>query len=206
MYYLTFDAEIADRFLPSICEIGIIAWQDGIMVSQYHTYVNPDCNVEEFFNERHGISDDFLSKAPFIQNVWIPIYDMLDGNLVFFYDPNRMIKTLSDTCTVNQLNLPDFRYASVSSISRRLWKGLDDYRIINVTEWMGLTHSHNSAIEDAKSVGLLINEAIKDAGCEDVEELFHAVGYAGGEVSRGRKLPYRAYMDKKNGGYKKRTA
>lgn len=206
MYYLTLDAELADRYLPSICDIGIVAWQDGVVVSEYHSYINPDCDIEEFFHDRHGLTEEFLSKAPYIQNVWIQIYDMLEGNLVFMYDANRVIKTFTEMCIVNQLNMPDITYASAMSLSRRTWKGLDDYRIINVTEWMGITHKHNSAIEDARSIGTIINEAVSDTGAEDIDDLFHITGFSGGKIKKGKKLPYRAIKDKRLGIYRRRTA
>ena len=73
MHFVTLDMELADRILPSICSITIIEWNDNNIVNIIDTYINPDCEVEEFFADRHGITNEMLKDAPTLPEKWIEI-------------------------------------------------------------------------------------------------------------------------------------
>lgn len=195
--FVTIDMELADRILSSFCSISILYWENGEIIKEFHTLINPDCEVEEFFKDRHGLTDEELSQAPTLPYVWKEIYDLLENKMVFAYDANRVMKTLINRAEVDVLNVPNFDYGNVQSIVKRTWKGLDDYRLQNITEKLNITKIHNDSYEDAKSLGKLIYKATEELELEKPEELFHQIGYAGGYIRNNKKYCYRAKKNKK---------
>jgi DNA polymerase-3 subunit epsilon len=199
--FVTMDIEIADRLLPSICSIAIIIWENGGIIDEYYSLINPDCEVEEFFYDRHGLKDNVLEKAPTLPEEWIKIYDMLDHKTVFCYDPNQVFRTLLHKAEIEQLNLPNINYGSVKSICKRTWKGLDDYSLKAMTEKLKITTNHYNAYDDAKSLGEIIYKASDSLDLNTPYDLFRAVGFAGGYIRNNKKIPYRAVKLKENGYY-----
>lgn len=198
MHFVTLDMELADRMLPSICSITIIEWKDNNIVNIIDTYINPDCEVEEFFADRHGITNEMLKDAPTLPEKWIEIYDALDHKMVFAHNANRTIKALKQRASVDLLKMPDLRFGDTASLARRTWPGLDSYRLQELTETLNITKFHNNSYEDAKSVAKIVNMASELFDADSPGELFRLSGYAGGIMRNQEKLSYRAVKDKKN--------
>lgn len=198
MHFVTLDMELADRMLPSICSITIIEWNDNNIVNIIDTYINPDCEVEEFFADRHGITNEMLKDAPTLPEKWIEIYDALDHKMVFAHNANRTIKALKQRASVDLLKMPDLRFGDTASLARRTWPGLDSYRLQELTETLNITKFHNNSYEDAKSVAKIVNMASELFDANSPGELFRLSGYAGGIMRNQEKLSYRAVKDKKN--------
>lgn len=198
MHFVTLDMELADRMLPSICSITIIEWNDNNIVNIIDTYINPDCEVEEFFADRHGITNEMLKDAPTLPEKWIEIYDALDHKMVFAHNANRTIKALKQRASVDLLKMPDLRFGDTASLARRTWPGLDSYRLQELTETLNITKFHNNSYEDAKSVAKIVNMASELFDADSPGELFRLSGYAGGIMRNQEKLSYRAVKDKKN--------
>lgn len=198
MHFVTLDMELADRMLPSICSITIIEWNDNSIVNIIDTYINPDCEVEEFFADRHGITNEMLKDAPTLPEKWIEIYDALDHKMVFAHNANRTIKALKQRASVDLLKMPDLRFGDTASLARRTWPGLDSYRLQELTETLNITKFHNNSYEDAKSVAKIVNMASELFDADSPGELFRLSGYAGGIMRNQEKLSYRAVKDKKN--------
>lgn len=198
MHFVTLDMELADRMLPSICSITIIEWNDNNIVNIIDTYINPDCEVEEFFADRHGITNEMLKDAPTLPEKWIEIYDALDHKMIFAHNANRTIKALKQRASVDLLKMPDLRFGDTASLARRTWPGLDSYRLQELTETLNITKFHNNSYEDAKSVAKIVNMASELFDADSPGELFRLSGYAGGIMRNQEKLSYRAVKDKKN--------
>lgn len=197
MHFFTLDMELADRMLPSICSITIIEWLDGKIINILDTYINPDCEVEPFFADRHGITDEMLKTAPTLPQKWIEIYDMLDGKMIFAHNANRTIKALKQRASVDLLKMPNLRFGCTCSLAKRTWPGLDDYRLPSLTEKLNITKFHNNSYEDAKSVAKIVEMSAELFDAESPGELFRLSGYAGGIVKNQEKISYRAIKDKK---------
>lgn len=194
--FVTMDFEIADRILPSICSIAIITWEDGQIIDTFHSLVDPDCEVEEFMGLKHGMDNTFLLDAPPITELWVPIFDRLEHKTVFCFNPNQAFRAMMHKAEIEQLNMPNLNYGSVQSICKRTWKGLDDYSLPSISEKLNITKIHNNALEDAITLGKIIYKASDEMELNNPYGLFKKIGFAGGKIRNGIKLPYRAVKSK----------
>lgn len=201
MRFLTMDMELGDRMLPTICSLTIVSWLDDKPNGCFHTLLNPESDIEEFFDNRHGFTNYDLNDMPNLRDKWIRIYDILSNKMVFIHNANEVVTALCKRAGIDFLNMPNFTFGDTTSIARRCFKGLEDYRLPNVTEKLQISNQHNNSYIDAHSVGILLNRAVKETQCEDYIELYKKVGYAGGKIINGHKQLYRAVKDKKEGIY-----
>lgn len=198
MEFLSMDIEIAHRALAAICSITILEWHDGKITSGFSTYLNPECDVEDFFQTRHGLTYEMLEQKPYLCEKWIEIYDFLEDKMVFAHSANDRIALLNRRTAADKLNMPNFQYGDTKSIARRTWPGLPDYSLPALVEYLGLGNKHYNSFEDAKNVGKIVLMAAELYDADTPEELFFKMGYAGGRIENKEKISYRSKKDKKN--------
>lgn len=192
MEFVSLDFEYADRLLPSICSISIIRWKDGVIEDEYRTLINPDCEIEEFFVKRHGITDAMVKDKPTLPQIWKTIYEKLDGMMVFAHKANVVITDLRVRAQADYLNMPDLVYGDTMSISKRVWKHFDKFDLPYLNERLALSVKTRDAYHDAIAVGKIVNMAIKERGKSNYIELFEEIGFAGGFILEQEKISYRA--------------
>lgn len=197
MRFVTLDMEIADRMLDSICSITLMEWDDGRLVNVFDTYISPDCEIEEFFADRHGITNEMLKDAPPLREKWVDIYDFMDGKMVFAHFANQTVKMLKRRAITDCLNMPNMRFGCTASIARRTWPGLDDYRLPALTEMLGISKKHYNSYEDARSIARIVEMAADIHESRTCGDLFRSIGYAGGVLVNQNKISYRAVKDRK---------
>lgn len=195
--FVTLDMEIADRMLDSICSITLMEWDNGKLVNVFDTYISPDCEIEEFFADRHGITNEMLDQAPTLREKWVEIYDFMDKKMIFAHFANQTIKMLKRRAITDCLNMPDIRFGCSASIARRTWPGLDDYRLPALTEKLGISKKHYNSYEDARSIARIVEMAAEIYGSRTCGDLFRSIGYAGGILVSQNKISYRAVKDRK---------
>lgn len=192
MEFTTLDMEFADVILPSICSISIIDWDDNGIKNIYSTLINPDCDIEDFLYQRHKITSDMVKDAPTIQEAWIDIYNRLENKVVFSHYANRNFKALSDLAAIKYLKMPHCIFACSASISRKLWPYFSSDKLPVISERLGVNYNHFNSLEDAKSVGFIVQRALEDTHSCSFEDLYSKVGFSGGYIENGEKKIYRA--------------
>lgn len=198
MEYLTLDIELADRILPSICSITIRNWEDGVNTNTFSTLINPDCEIEDFLTERHGITQEMVKNAPTLPEIWKEIYDLLENKLVFAHFANDVIQKLMLRASVDYLNLPNLKYGCTASIAKRTWREQNNYRLNVLSEALNITKIHNNSKEDSLTVGIIINKAMEIHNVTSIISLFEQIGFAGGQIKDNTKICYRAIKNKKD--------
>ena len=201
MEFLTLDMELADRILPSICSISIMQWENDKIKACFHTLLDPDCDIEAFFNDRHGLKNEDLINSPALRTKWVRIYDILENQTIFAHNANRTMQALAKRASIDYLNMPDCKFVDTASICRRCFPGLKDYRLPNVTEQLSITDIHNNSFVDAQSIGIILNRAIKEESVNDYYELFKKVGFVGGQFKDKTKMLFRPCRNKELGIY-----
>lgn len=199
MRFSTLDIEFADVILPSICSISIIDWDDSGITNQYSTYINPDCEIDEYFKDRHKITLEQTKTSPLIGEAWIDIFNHLENRIIFSHYANRNIRALKSLADINYLNMPPLIYCCSASISRKLWPYFKNDTLPEITERLGISTTHFNSLEDAKSVGYIVKKAMNDMEIDSLPELFDKIGFTGGIVKEGERYIYRAI--KKESGY-----
>lgn len=201
MEYTTLDMEWADVCLPSICSIAILDWKDGEVVSSYYHLVCPDCDYDERLSKRHGLTKEDTSSMPSVSEIWKEIYDHLDGKTVFVANACSRLRSLCRLADSQALRMPNMVYGDVLSLARRCWPWLPCRDLEQTAQRLQIVKKAHEARQDAWAIGRIVEQALAERGLADLDALFDQVGFAGGVVSNGLMIPYRA-GGKKQGHYK----
>lgn len=201
MKFMTMDMELADRILPSICSISIISWINTTPVNVFHTWLNPECEIEEFFADRHGMTNEDLKNMPTLREKWTRIYDIMEGQMIFAHNANAMFSALQKRAEIDLLNIPDFTFASTASIAKRCFPECPSTDLQTVAKTMHLASEFYDSYLDAHTISRILLKAIEKETVSHYTELFQKVGYVGGKFIDRKKILVRPVFDKEKGIY-----
>lgn len=147
--FFALDVETANEQYPSICQIGIVLVQDGILTKSWMTYVDP----ETYFTNDwlHGIDEDIVKGAP----TFVSAYEWM---LEILGDTPVVTHTTFDITAINQsvdrynLQPHNIRFIDSAKMARRadrrfLYSG---YNIKNLCEQYQIPYINaHDAVGDA---------------------------------------------------------
>lgn len=167
MNFVAVDVETANVDFSSICQIGIVRYDNGIMSEEWKTYVDP----EDFFSpiniSIHGIDEYTVQGASKLYELADKIYHYLDNNVVISH-------THFDRISINQafgkynLRCPEPIWLDSARVARRTWVKFawSGYGLANICKEIGYEYKSHDALEDAKAAAVVFLAAIKQTGLD----------------------------------------
>lgn len=196
MEYVTLNFEYADRTLPSFWSLSAVLWIDGVSKQQLSRLINPDCEIEPFFIERNpAIKSIDFTVAPYFEDIWPEFCDFIQERLVFCFQGAKDIAALLLRSKFDNLVFPNICYASVASISNRIWN-ISAPVYSKVTDYLNIETVPCDSLQDAMILGKIIFLAMEETLSVDVNDLFSKIGFAGGVVYNMQKYNYRVSKNK----------
>ena len=171
MTFHAIDVETANSNRDSICQIGVVHVQDGVIRDQWGTLVNPDDWFDPYNIGIHGITSGDVLSSP----MWVDIHEGLSKRL-----SNSVVVSHSsfDRVAVERVTekhgLPDIDayWLDSAMIVRRAWPeqfGQRGWGLANVARFLGLQFRHHDALEDARVAAEVVLHACEQKAI-DVDE------------------------------------
>ncbi len=154
--FIALDVENASEDYASICQIGIVAFDQGKVVGKWGTYVNPQMQFTNTWI--HGIDENTVKDAPLVPEAIQMLADHIQGKPVVHhthYDRAAVKKA----CLIHEIDNPLTYTLDSARILRRvnplfLTAG---YGLKNACLHYGIsTDGHHDAVFDAEMAGKLV--------------------------------------------------
>lgn len=142
---------------PRIMEVGFCFVEEGEIVEEWETLVNPKRPIPSYVRRLTGLNNAAVRKAPTWKEILPQVLEKLEGTILvahqarFDYDClNNEISRLTDH------RLPN-RYMCTVEMSRTLLPGSENYRLETLSQWLDLTHDNpHRAGSDARATAELL--------------------------------------------------
>jgi DNA polymerase III epsilon subunit-like protein len=82
MDFVAIDVETANADLASICQIGIAHFSNGVLASEWKSYIDPQDHFDEMNVSVHGIDASIVAGAPTFDGLVCTIKESLNGHVV----------------------------------------------------------------------------------------------------------------------------
>src|SRR5438105_3219692 len=82
MRFVAIDFETANACLSSICQIGVVTFDDSAHTDTWQTLINPDDYFDGMNVSIHGIDEDDVKDAPTFPEVYEKLCGLLTGQIV----------------------------------------------------------------------------------------------------------------------------
>jgi DNA polymerase-3 subunit epsilon len=164
MNFLALDVETANADMSSICQIGIVNFQDGKVVKEWGTYVNPKDYFDPFNTAIHGITEQTVKDAPLFPEVYSAIQKTITDCVIVTHMP---FDQTSLRRAAKKFNLPNISCTWLDSarVARRQWEQFrsQGYGLQNLANHFEIEYKAHDAVHDARAAGLVVVHAIKES-------------------------------------------
>jgi len=163
MNFLAIDVETANPDMASICQIGFVIYNDGKLVEEWKTFLDP----EDYFDINnvsiHGISESDVRKSPKFPDVYKFLKEKLEKYICICHTHFDWV-SLNQVCNKYELSTIENKWLDTAKVSRRCWSEFAQkgYGLKNVCNKLGFTFKHHDALEDAKASAFILLTAMKE--------------------------------------------
>ena len=162
------DVETANQAYSSICQIGIVHVQNGKIVDQWHTLVNPEVQFSQFNISVHGIEEDDVANSPTLPEVRDELDRRLHGSILISHTSfdRRAFDQAMARYDLEQLKV---KWLDSARISRNAWPkkyGQRGYSLKNIAKDLNINFQHHDALEDARAAAEIVLHACRVANTD----------------------------------------
>jgi len=165
MQFVAIDLETANPDLSSICQIGIVCFDNGSITATWQRLVNPEDYFDPWNVSIHGIAEDAVADAPTLPDIFCDLQKFLSDQTVVCHTAFDRVALSRAT---DKYGLPGIACTWLDSakVVRRAWPKFarSGYGLRNISETLGIVFEHHVAQEDARAAGEVILRAIADTG------------------------------------------
>ena len=165
--FVAIDLETANRHTRSICQIGIVVYEDGREVASEVVLVNPREPFEAMNIRVHGIRESHVADAACFPDLHGWLHARLDGRIVVAHGTFDR-GALRNACDHHALPVFACRWLDSVTIARRAWPQLrgpgGGHGLANLARVFDIRFRHHDALEDARAAGTLALRALEEQG------------------------------------------
>ena len=176
MDFIALDVETANADYSSICQIGIAIFNDGKVIKEFKTLINPEDYFDPFNISIHGISKKDVVNAPTFDEIYEELKGVLENKIVIHHMPFDRI-AINRVCDCYELEHIKPKWLDSAKIVKRTWTEFahKGYGLSSIADYLKLEFEHHDALEDAKTAGLVVVKAI-EISKTNIEDWFKRVG------------------------------
>lgn len=165
MEFVSIDIETANPDLSSICQIGVVSFDNRSITATWQRLVNPEDYFDPWNVSIHGISEHTVAGAPTLPDIFSDLQGFLSQQIVVCHTPFDRLALSRATA---KYGLPGIACTWLDSarIARRAWPefAYHGYGLRSITKVLGIVFEHHVAQEDARAAGEIVLRAIAETG------------------------------------------
>lgn len=167
MRFISIDVETANPDMQSICSIGAATFENGSLVDEWYSLVDPEDIFDSVNTSIHGITENDVRGAPLFEEISHELGSMLNGQIVVTHTHfDRTAIALASRAF--EVEAPRCRWLDSSRVARRAWPECAHrgYGLSALAKRIGFDFRHHNALEDAKAAGNIMLAAMNDTGLD----------------------------------------
>jgi DNA polymerase-3 subunit epsilon len=165
MDFIAIDVETANADLGSVCQVGIVAFENGRVKESWQTLVDPEDFFDLFNVSIHGIDKRAVKGAPIFPEIYDRVRNWLTCSTVASHTPFDRI-AVERVVEKYGLEPVTCAWLDTARVARRAWPQFSQkgYGLSNMAAHLGISFVPHNAEEDARAAGELLVRAVKETG------------------------------------------
>lgn len=187
MEYVAIDFETASVLRDSACSIGLVRFNDeGEKKDEFYSLIRPPVlRFDDVCTSVHHLNPNIIAGSPTFKDLWGDISSFIGESPLVAHNAQFDMGVLSHTLHSWNIECPKYEYYCTLSLSRKLWKGRESYRLTSLAENMGWKYDAHNALADAVACGMLFYRLCGDVlFSPDMTRSFFSRIYKKGEKHR----------------------
>lgn len=161
MNFVAIDVETANSDVSSICQIGIVHFENGEIVDTWCQLVNPHDYFDPINEQIHGITEKDVRNSPDYLAISNEINQRTQGRVVAAHTGFDKA-SVTKAALKNNVNAPECTWLNTASVARRAWPEVAQkgYGLTPLAARLGIEFKHHNAAEDARAAGIILLRAM----------------------------------------------
>jgi DNA polymerase-3 subunit epsilon len=167
MDFVALDVETANADMTFICQVGLARFENGVLVHEWKSYVDPEDYFDAVNVPVHGIDENAVRGAPKQTGIAPLLCEHIKGRVIVCH-------THFDRVSIHQSFLkygicaPSCTWLDSARVARRAWQEFaqSGYGRRNLCGVLGYEFVHHDALEDAKASAHVLLAAITKTGLD----------------------------------------
>jgi DNA polymerase III subunit epsilon len=174
MRFIAVDLENANPRMSSICQIGVVAFENGKEVGAEVRYVDPHDYFDPYNVAIHGITEDDVAGAPRFSELHGWLCQQTTGQIVACHTHFDRV-ALAQACGRHRLDPLPCNWLDTAQVARRTWSEVahSGYGLASLARRFGIEFQHHDALADARTAGLILVKAIEETGFDLAQWIEH---------------------------------
>jgi len=167
MDFIAIDVETANPDLSSICQIGLVQCNNGVIRKEWKSYVDPEDYFDDVNISIHGIDESITNGAPTFPELLDEIYPYFENTVAVCHTHFDRV-AMSQAASKYSIDVLQCRWLDSARVARRTWKecAWKGYGLRALCEKIGYTFKHHDALEDARAAAHIIFAACRETGLD----------------------------------------
>ncbi len=160
--YVAFDVETPNSYNDRISSIGITVVEDGEIIREISTLVNPETHFDYFNVRLTGITPEMAAQKGTFAELWRVIAPyMSSGILVAHNAPFDMGVLSKCLCAYGIEWQPVASYACTCAMGRKCYPELENHRLNTICGHLGIELNHHDAGSDSRACARILIDCLK---------------------------------------------
>ena len=160
--YIVFDVETPNRFNDRMSAIGISVVEDGRIVDELFSYVNPEQPFDPFNTDLTGISAETVADAPTFPELWRRIEGLMSSGILVAHNAPFDLGVLKSCLRDYGIQWKDrVEYCCTVRIGRRYLPGMS-HSLDSMCNLYGIALDHHKADSDSHAAAEVLLRYIQD--------------------------------------------
>jgi DNA polymerase-3 subunit epsilon len=141
--FVALDVETANADIGSICQIGLVAFKDGIFIREWTSLINPEEEFSAFNSNIHDLTAAHVADAPTLPEVADTLRTWLERQVVVchtMFDQRALARSFA------KYGLPELncRWLDSCQVARQTWDSPDGHSLPVVCGLIGHEFQHHA--------------------------------------------------------------
>lgn len=148
--FIVFDTETPNHLNNRMSAIGISVVEQGEIVEEFYTLVNPEQDFDYFNIQLTGITPEMAETAPTFPQVWERIRPYFDSGMPVAHNAPFDMGVLAKCLDAYGIHWrPYSRYVCTVRFSRNALPGMPNYKLNTLCRELNISLDHHNAGSDA---------------------------------------------------------
>lgn len=155
--FVAIDFETANGKRSSICSLGLVIVENGIITDKIYSLVKPNPNYYSYFTtEIRGLCNEDTKSATDFFKVWEPIAERIDGLPLVAHNSPFDSSCLKAIYEVNGVEYPEYEFHCTLSAARKHLPHLENHKLNTVAKYFDYDlENHHHALADAEACAVI---------------------------------------------------
>lgn len=155
--YIAFDVETPNSENNRMSAIGVAVVEDGVIVDEFSTLVNPETWFAPFNIALTGITPEMAGKAPSFDQLWPRLEPVLSRGILTAHNAPFDMSVLAKCLRAYCVEWKDTAsYVCTCQMGRRCYPGLRDHKLNTLCAYRGIELDHHQAGSDSRACASLL--------------------------------------------------